>query len=211
LSGFFGVLISALVPRVPTGPIIVLVASTIFLVSMLFGSRRGVVRRLIIQRSLNRRVGHDDLLRTLYEVLEPRITNTGHPDLAELTRETIDIQSLVASRSWTAGRLQGLVNWAKREGIVQIEPNGRLRLTADGAAQSWRTVRNHRMWELFLIHYADIAPSHVDRDADLIEHVLEPELIAELEALMAKEYPETAMPVSPHPIEIAPVEKVAGN
>lgn len=85
-----------------------------------------------------------------------------------------------------------------------------MRLTFDGATRAWQAVRNHRMWEIFLITHADIAPSHVDRDADLIEHVLEPELIAELEALMAKRYPATVMPVSPHPIPTA-TEKVAGN
>ncbi|MCC6359514.1 MAG: iron ABC transporter, partial [Phycisphaerales bacterium] len=57
--------------------------------------------------------------------------------------------------------------------------------------------RNHRLWELYLITHADIAPSHVDRDADEVEHVLGPEMIRELEALMARETPRL---VSPHVI-----------
>ena len=46
-----------------------------------------------------------------------------------------------------------------------------------------RITRNHRLWERYLIKYADIAPSHVDRDADLVEHILGAELVSELETL----------------------------
>ena len=45
-------------------------------------------------------------------------------------------------------------------------------LTAQGMTEAARLVRQHRLWELYLITHAEIAPSHVDRDADAIEHVL---------------------------------------
>jgi hypothetical protein len=68
-----------------------------------------------------------------------------------------------------------------------------------------RLVRAHRLWELFLIHGASIAPDHVDRDADSIEHVLSPEIIAELEARFAAEPglrgTEETVPSSPHRID----------
>lgn len=207
LSGFFGVLISALVPRVPTGPVIILVSAAFFAVSLLFGSRRGIVRRLWIQRDLRRRVGRDDLLRAVYEVLEPEIQVDGKPDLSRLTQHAVEFPLLLAARSWTPSRLQGLIRSATRDDLLWAEAGGRLQLTDQGAEQSWRAVRNHRMWEMFLIQYADIAPSHVDRDADLIEHVLEPELIEELEALMAKRYGTGTMPASPHPISAPAVEE----
>jgi manganese/zinc/iron transport system permease protein len=60
-----------------------------------------------------------------------------------------------------------------------------------------RVVRNHRLWELFLIRHADIAASHVDRDADLVEHVLGEESVAELEQVLARG---DATPQSPHPL-----------
>ena len=53
------------------------------------------------------------------------------------------------------------------------------------------------MWEVYLITYADIAPSHVDRDADMIEHVLGKSLVAQLEKLLdATGLPD--IPDSPH-------------
>jgi manganese/zinc/iron transport system permease protein len=48
-----------------------------------------------------------------------------------------------------------------------------------------RITRNHRLWEQFLVSYAELAPSHVDHSADLVEHVLSPEMVAELERELA--------------------------
>jgi manganese/zinc/iron transport system permease protein len=75
------------------------------------------------------------------------------------------------------------------------------RLTSTGVEQATRAARNHRLWELFLIRYADIAPSHVDRDADQIEHILGPEVTHELEAVLGLQYPHLRVPQSPHKIE----------
>ena len=64
-------------------------------------------------------------------------------------------------------------------------------------------VHQHRLWELYLIHHADIAPSMVDRDADTIEHVLSPRMIAELESLLRQQQAPGEVADSPHPIELA--------
>jgi manganese/zinc/iron transport system permease protein len=58
-------------------------------------------------------------------------------------------------------------------------------LTDGGRAHALRITRNHRLWEQFLVTYADLAPSHVDHSADLVEHVLSPEMVAELERELA--------------------------
>ena len=41
ISGFFGTIISAISPKMPTGAIIVIVLSVITILSILFGSKRG--------------------------------------------------------------------------------------------------------------------------------------------------------------------------
>jgi manganese/zinc/iron transport system permease protein len=82
-------------------------------------------------------------------------------------------------------------------GEVLPDSDGTWHLTPSGLTAARRIVRNHRLWELFLIHHADIAPSHVDRDADLVEHVLDAPLMAELEALLEAD---TTLPSSPHPL-----------
>ena len=71
-----------------------------------------------------------------------------------------------------------------------------LKLTKKGVVEAQRRTREHRLWELYLITHADIAPSRVDREADRIEHVLEPEIVAELEALLTGDTRQ--IPQSPH-------------
>ena len=66
-----------------------------------------------------------------------------------------------------------------------------------GIIKSKRVTRNHRLWEVYLINYADVAPSHVDRDADMIEHILGNEMVAKLEVLLNQ----SSLLESPHPIQ----------
>ena len=109
------------------------------------------------------------------------------------------IDCLRERRSWSAARLRRLLTNAAREGLIQHDGGREIRLTERGAAEAQRIVRNHRLWELYLITHADIAPSHVDRDADQIEHVLDPELVADLEELL-KAQARPGVPPSPHAV-----------
>src|SRR5690606_4207544 len=56
-SGWFGSSLSALLPRLPAGAVIVLVAAAIFGFSMVFGTARGLARRRLAQHRLKRKVG----------------------------------------------------------------------------------------------------------------------------------------------------------
>ena len=71
-----------------------------------------------------------------------------------------------------------------------------IHLSESGFGEAARITRNHRLWELYLIRHADIAPSHVDRDADMVEHILGSELVRALEA----ELDTAQVPASPHRI-----------
>ena len=73
-------------------------------------------------------------------------------------------------------------------------------MTPQGLKEAGRIVRKHRLWETYLIEYADVAPGHVDWGADEIEHVLDAELVAELERRLPAEVLQK-MPASPHHIE----------
>jgi manganese/zinc/iron transport system permease protein len=102
-------------------------------------------------------------------------------------------------RSWTPGRLKRLLTGGMRRGWLRCT-EGRYRFTEVGEREASRVVRNHRLWEIFLITHAEIAPSHVDRDADMIEHVLGPDMLGELERLLAEESGVREIPPSPHAV-----------
>lgn len=200
-GAFCGVLISAMYPRLAAGPVIVLTGVLFFLVSMMFGVRRGVVVRLLTHRQLKAAVGRQHILRALFEFLEPTC-DPKSPMSAQLVNHIVSAHELQPMRSWTPKRLRHLLRRAEAADFITAVRDGGYRLTTQGAELAHRVVRNHRLWELYLIEYADIAPSHVDRDADDIEHLLGPDVVESLERLLSQRYPHMTVPPSPHAIDV---------
>ncbi len=188
LGSALGATVSALVPRMPAGAVIVVTYSVLFFLSLTLGTRNGLFIRNFKRLELQRKIGRQNLLRALHETLE----KTG--------RESVDFESLKSARSWSSSALERLLRIALKHKLVDKTPDG-YRLTHSGHEQALRLVRNHRLWELYLITHADIAPSHVDRGAERVEHVLSGELIAELEELMADKYPDSLCPQCPHSVK----------
>ncbi len=187
-SGVVGSGLSAAFPDLPAGGVIVLVAASVFIVSLLFGRSRGLIFRAMARYRLEQRITRQNALRALFEASE-------HMPAGQPVTET----ALREIRYWRGMQLRRALNRLVRGDLVTRVPDG-WRLTPDGQEEAQRMVRNHRLWELYLIHHAAVAPSHVDRDADLIEHVLGHDMVKELEALLAAATPEPPVPVSPHPI-----------
>jgi len=200
-SAVIGVILSAVFPKLSTGPLIVLAGSGVFIVSMLCGRQRGVVVRWL--RLRRNRLQHDwlDLLRACYESLEQNLPEGMLLQPAQMTARMLTVHSLSPRRGWSASRVESLLSRGVKKGLLERQGQAGYRLTTDGAAQAVQATRNHRLWELFLIRYAEIAPSHVDRDADMIEHVLSPDVLAELETALGQQYPHLRVPASPHAIE----------
>jgi manganese/zinc/iron transport system permease protein len=201
-SAFFGAATSALFPRLPSGAVIVLVATVAFLLSMFLGTARGVVVRTLRQRRLSTRINRDHLLRAVYEVLESR---QAAPATAVADKSApVSVAELAAKRAWSPRRLQALLRYAERKDLVLVDAGGQIRLTPLGAREAERVTYDHRLWELFLTHYADIAPHQVDRGADAIEHVLDAGMLAELESLLPEHQRRARIPPSLHPTEPQP-------
>ena len=183
---YLGVIASALVPQMPAGALIVLATAGLFMIGLIFGPRRGVVVRVHRLQRLRRVVGRDHLLRAIFERTDQRaVGDCGFDDL-------------LGHRSWSPPHLRALLRKAVGRREVVRTAEGRWRLTDRGEAEARAIVRNHRLWEQYLLRYAHLAVSHVDRAADRIEHVLEPELIRRLEADLDSEAM-VELP-SPHPL-----------
>jgi manganese/zinc/iron transport system permease protein len=191
-SGFLGAMASAMFSRLPAGAIIVLVAAGLFVISLLIGAKRGVLVQMVRHRRLRRTMALQHVLRAMYECTEHL-----EPDAPA----TIAFDTLRGARSWNAATLQHSLARAARMDFVR-QNAAQWMLTDEGRAEATRLVRNHRLWEMYLIRHADIAPSHVDRDADMIEHVLDAPLIRELERMLADRGLLPPMPASPHTLPV---------
>jgi manganese/zinc/iron transport system permease protein len=203
-SSILGVLTSAMFPRLAAGAVIVLAGSALFLISMLFGTRHGVVHRTISHYMRDRRIARDHLLRALFECIESR-SRAADDIIDHLTQYSVGMQELLRHRTWVVGRLRRLIRSAERQGLVVDYGQAGIKLTEEGAEEACRVVRKHRLWELYLIEFADRSPSRVDRDADDIEHDLGHEIVRQLERMLAERYPRMGIPPSPHALDSAVV------
>ncbi|MGI9013129.1 MAG: iron chelate uptake ABC transporter family permease subunit [Phycisphaerales bacterium] len=176
VGAWCGASVSALIPNMPAGAIIVLACAGVFMISLLAGTRRGVIRRAISAIALAGRIARQHLLRGMYEQIELQ------DRINQATNTPVKIAALLPIRSWSSAQLGRLLGRAQRAGLLQRIDRDTVQFTEAGIAAAARTTRNHRLWEMYLITHADIAPSHVDRDADQIEHVLDANLLRILEA-----------------------------
>ncbi len=193
LSAAAGVMLSASFPRLATGAVIVLCGSACFAISLVLGRRGGLWWRWRQQTVSRRQIELSDLLRACYEVLEPDLTT---PD--ELVDRPLPIERLRQERDWSVAHWTQRLRAAARAGWLRQDANDAWRLTTAGRRAAIEAVRHHRLWELYLIHFAEIAPHAVDRNADTLEHALGPEVIEQLERLLPAEAERTRVPPNPH-------------
>ena len=199
-----GATLSAVFPRLAAGAVIVLTATCFFLISLFASPRRGLVRRAVQRARLAAEIDRQHLLRALYECVESERTAASGTAADKAPEARVSVEQLLAKRTWKTRHLMRLLRRAERRGLLVFENARHVRLTETGWQAARRVARNHRLWELYLIQHAAIATARVDRYADLIEHVLEPEILAELEKQLATHYPDLQrVPPSPHALDMA--------
>lgn len=187
LSGYSGALVSFLAPAMPTGPWIVVVASLIAVVSMVVAPGKGVLSRWLVHRGNRLKMLDENVLKLFYHLGE----RTGNFEVALTTDDLLQQRALEP-----AALEKGLQRLARCQWIVA--DRGAYRLQQTGLREAQRVVRLHRLWELYLQRYLHLQPDHVHDDAEAMEHVITPEIEAQLEALLGN--PET----DPHNTRIPP-------
>ncbi|WP_299708438.1 iron chelate uptake ABC transporter family permease subunit [uncultured Pontibacter sp.] len=164
-SGVAGAFVSYTAPSMPTGPWIVLIVSMIAILSFALAPGRGWIARILRRRRNKTRILEENLLKLLYQLGELR-QDYGNARSIEELLERRNIPKKEA--------LSGLQK-LKRQGYLKKEDK-RWLLTTEGEKRGRRVVRLHRLWELYLTQYVNLASDHVHEDAETIEHIITPEL-----------------------------------
>jgi manganese/zinc/iron transport system permease protein len=180
-SAAAGALASASIERLPTGPAIVLMSSSVLLVSLLFAPRRGLVRALLAERALRVRIRAENLLKDLW--LEGE--RVGAAD------RVVPVPELMGRRGAGAHELERTARRLVRRGLVE-RAAGDLKLTAAGHGEAARVVRKHRLWESYLAERLRLPADHLHRDAERMEHALSDDAVEEIDQVLG--YPA----VDPH-------------
>lgn len=175
-SGAVGAFLSYVLPGIPTGPIVVLASAGIFGSVLFFAPGQGIVPRLIRRRRHHSRSEGENLLKAAAEFLAA----TKPED------EWIDVNAFAAFDRRNPYELAKSLRRLHAQQLLSYDSPGAFQLTMTGAEIGRRILRNHLLWEVYLSEYTDIAADHVHLDAERIEHVLTPELVAHLEDILAQ-------------------------
>lgn len=145
--GGSGAYVSIVTPGMPTGPVIVMFASVIFLFSFMFSSRSGVFWKMIERYRYSRKVNLENVLAGLYRDSENGIKKWNVKDF--------NFRMFL--------RL-------KYSGFVKIDDG--MILTKSGKKEGFKVVEKHRLWETYLVERMNFENDHVHRDAEIMEHLL---------------------------------------
>lgn len=155
-----GYLGSSAVPRafgkdsVNAAGTIAVTSGLLLVVAILASPSHGIVARWWRQRGLARQIALDDLLGLLHRASESGASSVQASALHE------SLGRARAGRAFAQG---------EREGLVLVDA-GKVSLTHAGADRGARVIRNHRLWERFLVDHAGLAPDHVHAPAEVLEH-----------------------------------------
>ena len=143
--------------HLPTGPLIVTVASFICMLTMLFSKEQGLIARGMRIVGFRRQCKIENVLKSLWK--------SGQTDLRSLSAYLglRPLQSrLVLSRLIRQG-------WCEAH-------QGKYALTRDGKRRASHIVRLHRLWEVYLTSQLGMTADKVHRSAEEMEHILSPDL-----------------------------------
>lgn len=168
-SGFFGNYFSLeLGVALPTGPMIVLSASLICFLAILFAPRRGILWRFGRSLRFRSRCQKENILKALWRVGPTHSASFDH------------LQNLLGGSALELG----FNLWRLKVNGWIFHDSWGYRLTLEGEIWAAQIVRLHRLWEVYLVDYLGMGAEKVHRSAEEMEHILTPELERELTLLL---------------------------
>lgn len=153
----------------PTGPVIVIVASLICIFSLMFAPERGLVLRLVRVARFRYQCVCENLLKAMWRYGSGK-------ELA-----FTDIAKRQSAPTWY---LRFILRRLAAQGWIATSPGDSYHLTADGFQWAAHIVRLHRLWEVYLVDYLGVGAERVHRSAEEMEHIITPELERQLTLLL---------------------------
>lgn len=181
LSGFLGNVLSVELSKdfadrfpgtrlaLPTGPMIVLVASVICVLSLLFAPVRGLCPRLVRIAAFRYRCVYENILKLMWR---------------RGAEKAIALDHIAKFEGMPRMPLRFILHRLKKNGWITILTDKKYQLTSSGQQKAANIVRLHRLWELYLADCLGMGVERVHRSAEEMEHIITPELEERLTQLL---------------------------
>ena len=183
IAGLSGCYLSFLGNHLPTGPLIVLSSTSIFLFVLFLNPKNGVLFEKLNFMKNKQKVLIENTLKAIYQELEKK----------DFTQDQISLNELAKRRRRSVAEVQKETDILVKKEYIHIfkkkspklPGESTICLTPSGWSEACRIVRNHRLWELYLTNQAQYAPDHVHEDAEKIEHILGNETVRQIEKILS--------------------------
>ena len=142
--------------------------------AVLLAPQHGLVSRWVRNWKLALRIASEDVIGQLYRVEEARAERRVDADAEEFVRP--QLRTLLERFAW----------WrVQRRGLTERDSAGQVGLTPAGRSEARGLVRAHRLWESYLETHFALPHDHLHEPAERMEHFIDPQLQAELNAELA--------------------------
>lgn len=98
--------------------------------------------------------------------------------------ELINNKQIVADLNVSAASVSEMITKLVEQKYVTHTPYQGIKLTATGLKEAARLVRNHRLWEVFLVHSLGYQVDAVHQEAERLEHATTPEMADRLAKML---------------------------
>ena len=180
-AGLAGAFFSFLSHGLPTGPLIVLSAGSLFLLVLLFAPRHGWLPNCWKRLQRSRHIQMENTLKAVFHIREEQ----------QFAREGISLSALAQRSNQSLPGVERQARYLVKNGMATLHPSQpnkqvltgemQLYLTPAGWQRAQQIIRNHRLWERYLTDAVHYPADHVHDDAEMIEHVLGDDTVHQLE------------------------------
>jgi ABC-type Mn2+/Zn2+ transport system permease subunit/Mn-dependent DtxR family transcriptional regulator len=171
-----------------SGAAMVIVVTLIFLITLVFSPKQGILIKALQRKRAQDRHLKDDILKAVYHLSK----DAEKAGIVRIARY-LGISEVIMQKSVQRLKQQKLLTEDNGENLV---------LTEAGEKGALKLIRSHRLWETYLTEKAGLGWEHVDEEAERLEHELPDELVDEIDERLG--YPE----YDPHG---APIPKKDGT
>lgn len=154
---------------IPTGPMIVMVAASICIISLAFSPKRGILIRLFRVANFRYKCTSENILKAIWRIA---------PDTE------VSVQVIANYQNVSKLYLKFILLQLTRQGWIENTKKNHYKLTKDGKLRAEKIIRLHRLWEVYLADYLGVGAERVHKNAEEMEHIITPEIERELTLLL---------------------------
>jgi manganese/zinc/iron transport system permease protein len=161
LSGVIGTILSTSSKGLPTGPLIIVAATLIFLFSMIFAPRRGLIVKLIKLSKMRMQTARENIILSLFDLMEEEILRQTTQHSMGFTEEQIREIRPVSIKMFDRITKQLI-----KENIVVYEGH-KYYLTEQGKELAYQLTLKNRLMEVYKMHEMTFSHEEVEKQENI--------------------------------------------